>query len=322
MKWSFASVGLIVFGLIGVTIIILFQELTTNNENDYYLLKEVTEAAMIDAIDIPYYRETGNLKIVREKFVENFIRRYAESTIFATNEYNIYFYEIMETPPKVSIIINTGIGSFTIAGDSDEYNIQNKLDAILEYTGNIEIPSATNSNYDNSSLTQLNSDNPYITKTLTKTYYIIDSVKKEKDASFGFTHSLRVPMELNAPNIKNIQIYNVKTVTEVAEQSELNEALLQRELSFYNIEDGTLLSSKDETKTNYMQLISEYETNISKVEKLEFYNCGINTSEYNCNETNKYFTSGIIKTESTNKDKVIAKYEVTWSYKEYEFIES
>ena len=34
--------------------ILLFQQLTTNNENDYYLLKEVTEAAMIDAIDIPY----------------------------------------------------------------------------------------------------------------------------------------------------------------------------------------------------------------------------------------------------------------------------
>ena len=35
MKWSFASVGLIVFGLIGLTIIILFQNITTNNENDY-----------------------------------------------------------------------------------------------------------------------------------------------------------------------------------------------------------------------------------------------------------------------------------------------
>ena len=40
MKWSFASVGLIVFGLIGLAIIILFQNITTNNENDYYLLKE------------------------------------------------------------------------------------------------------------------------------------------------------------------------------------------------------------------------------------------------------------------------------------------
>ena len=69
MKWSFASVGLIVFGLIGLTIIILFQNITTNNENDYYLLKEVTEASMIDAIDMDYYRQTGELKIIKNKLI-------------------------------------------------------------------------------------------------------------------------------------------------------------------------------------------------------------------------------------------------------------
>lgn len=304
MKWSFASVGLIVFGLIGVTIIILFQELTTNNENDYYLLKEVTEAAMIDAIDIPYYRETGNLKIVREKFVENFIRRYAESTIFATNEYNIYFYEIMETPPKVSIVINTGIGSFTIAGDSDDYNIQNKLDAILEYTGK-------NTNVD---VTDVYYDNPYISKTKTKTYYIMTAGSNN---NFGFTHSLKLPSELIAPNIKEVEIDKVVFAGKVTEQYELNEALLQRELSFYNTSDGSNL--KD---TNYMQSISEYETDVNSIINLESYNCGINTSEYNCNETNRYFVSGKLNTANTNKEKAIAKYEVTWSYKEYEFIES
>ena len=35
---------------------------------DYYLLKEVTEAAMIDAIDLVYYRQTGDLKIIKEKY--------------------------------------------------------------------------------------------------------------------------------------------------------------------------------------------------------------------------------------------------------------
>ena len=80
MKWSFASVGLIVLGLVGLSIIILFQNITTNNENDYYLLKEVTEASMIDAIDMDYYRESGELKIIKDKFVESFTRRFAEST--------------------------------------------------------------------------------------------------------------------------------------------------------------------------------------------------------------------------------------------------
>ena len=109
MKWSFASVGLIVFGLIGLTIIILFQNITTNNENDYYLLKEVTEASMIDAIDMDYYRQTGELKIIKNKFVESFTRRFAESTVFASSNYTINYFDIMETPPKATVSINTGI---------------------------------------------------------------------------------------------------------------------------------------------------------------------------------------------------------------------
>ena len=39
MKWSFASVGMIVLGIIGVMVIVLFQQITTSNENDYYLLR-------------------------------------------------------------------------------------------------------------------------------------------------------------------------------------------------------------------------------------------------------------------------------------------
>ena len=86
MRWSFASVGVIVAGIIGIVIILLFQQITTNNESDYYLLKEITEAAMIESIDVSHYRETGELKIVREKFVENFLRRYGVERIEIIHE--------------------------------------------------------------------------------------------------------------------------------------------------------------------------------------------------------------------------------------------
>ena len=109
MKWSTVTVGVMILGIIGVSIILLFQQLTTTNENDYYLLKEITEAAMVDSIDISYYRETGNLKIVREKFVENFTRRFAESTLIIGTKYTIKFFDVMEEPPKVSVRIDTGI---------------------------------------------------------------------------------------------------------------------------------------------------------------------------------------------------------------------
>ena len=72
MKYAFVSAGIIAFGLIGLTLLFLFGALTVNNEQDYYNLKEVTEAAMVESIDIAYYRKTGELKMSQEKFVENF----------------------------------------------------------------------------------------------------------------------------------------------------------------------------------------------------------------------------------------------------------
>ncbi len=135
MKWSFAGVGLITFGLIGLVLLMLFETATTTNENDYYLLKEITEASMYDSIDVAYYRSTGRLKIVQEKFVENFVRRYSESTVVNLGDYTISFYDIMEEPPKVSIIITKGIGEYAIYDPDEpiEFDVQNVLNAILEY---------------------------------------------------------------------------------------------------------------------------------------------------------------------------------------------
>lgn len=297
MKWSFASVGLIVLGLIGVSIILLFQQITTNNENDYYLLKEVTEAAMIDSIDMSYYRETGNLKIITEKFVENFTRRFAESTIFVTNDYNIEFYDIIETPPKVSIIINTGLGEYTINGNSDDYNIANKLDAILEYAGK----------YTNVGVNDVYYDNPYVTKTLVSEYYAMPS-KDVNGNYFEDYYSLKIPSELWDPNIKNITIDSVNYVADVVDtQSELNEALLKRELSF-NVDSST----------NYLQVISDFGMNVNNV-VVDYYNCGVTTNRYRCDNDNNYWVYINGNTKDTNKSKLIFKYQVVWSYEEYEY---
>ena len=136
MKWSFASMGLLAAGLVGVVIILLFQNLTINNEEDYYLLKEILEASMTESVDLAYYRDTGHLKIVQEKLVENFTRRFAESAnILNTQNYSIEFYNIMEKPPKASVRIVTDIGEYTIYGnhlDPEEFAVANTLDGILE----------------------------------------------------------------------------------------------------------------------------------------------------------------------------------------------
>ena len=136
MKWTFASTGLVAAGLVGVVIILLFQNITVNNEEDYYLLKEISEAAMIDAIDLAHFRDYGKLKIAQEKFVENFTRRFAEAAnVINTNNYSLGFYNIMEYPPKTSVNIATNIGEYTIFGNhlqSQEYSVANALDSIIE----------------------------------------------------------------------------------------------------------------------------------------------------------------------------------------------
>lgn len=133
MKWSFASVATIVLGIFGLFIILLFSELTVSNEQDYYSLKEATEASMIESIDIAYYRLTGDVKIVKEKFVENFTRRFTETSTFGQGNYQIDFYQISETPPKVSIRIIDKTTNYSIYSyNSENYDILNEITAILD----------------------------------------------------------------------------------------------------------------------------------------------------------------------------------------------
>ena len=138
MKWSFASVGVIVMGLFGLLIIILFSEITVSNEQDYYTLKDATEAAMIESIDIAYYRLTGEIKMSQEKFVENFIRRFTETSTFGQGNYSIEFYQISEYPVKVSLRIVDSTKSYNIYNtysvdiDATQINVVNELSAILD----------------------------------------------------------------------------------------------------------------------------------------------------------------------------------------------
>ena len=138
MKWSFASVGVIIMGLFGLLIIILFNVITVSNEQDYYTLKDATEAAMIESVDIAYYRITGEIKISQEKFVENFTRRFTETSTFGQGNYSIYYYQISEYPAKVSLRIVDSTNSYNIYNtysvdiDATQINVVNELSAILD----------------------------------------------------------------------------------------------------------------------------------------------------------------------------------------------
>ena len=73
MKESFWAAYVIVFGVIVITFMFAIQSITNTDEHNMAVLKETTEAAMYDAFDYYTYRNTGEIKINREKFVENFV---------------------------------------------------------------------------------------------------------------------------------------------------------------------------------------------------------------------------------------------------------
>lgn len=297
MKWSFASVGLIVFGLIGLTIIILFQNITTNNENDYYLLKEATEASMIDAINMDYYRETGELKITKEKFVESFTRRFAESTVFASSEYTINYFDIMEEPPKVTVSINTGIGEYTIYQDTSDYHVANTLSAILEYYG--KDGSKTGESYVNGT--------PLVEKTFTKTYY---SIPSSNTGNYSVKQPINIPDELNHKNIYDVEISKVESKGNVNEEGELLYALLNRDIDWTRSNDNP---TDFNIKNNSNIDINNIQKNIT-VNKIKGRKC-LTTEE--CNES-KYW---IEWTGTGSPGITVLKFDLTWKYKEYEYAE-
>ncbi len=131
MKESFWFYIIVVIGLFVIVVSMLVQDLTTTSEADYYLVKEVMEAAMVDAVDYGTYRTTGKIKIIEEKFVENFLRRFSES-VKGAKTYNIDFYDIYESPPKASVKVTTKTGNYTINMDSANFDIVTLLSGVLE----------------------------------------------------------------------------------------------------------------------------------------------------------------------------------------------
>jgi hypothetical protein len=69
--------------------------------------------------------------MVKEKFVEIFLRRFAESVSTSKN-FQIDFYDIREYPPKASVRIRTTSGETTINNSSFEVNIDTLLSGVLE----------------------------------------------------------------------------------------------------------------------------------------------------------------------------------------------
>ncbi len=127
MKDSIWAYFIIMFGIIAIVFVFFIQRTTNTDQHNYTILRETSEAAMYDAIDIATYNTSGKVRIDQEKFVENFLRRFAENASLARS-YQIDIYDINEDPPKVSIKVSSKESSTKTV----EFNLVNKVDAILE----------------------------------------------------------------------------------------------------------------------------------------------------------------------------------------------
>ena len=95
MKESYWGYWLILLGVFVIVVMLIIQNVTSSNTQDYYLVREITEAAMVDAVDYGYYRKYGEVRIIKEKFIENFLRRFAESANLAST-YEVSFMIFMK----------------------------------------------------------------------------------------------------------------------------------------------------------------------------------------------------------------------------------
>ena len=143
MSKGVMAAGIIMLGVLTFGLINIISNYTTGNELDFQLIRDTTESAMLDAVDLGFFQTSGGqIRMDKEKFVEGFVRRFAQSVNNDRN-YQIEIYDINETPPKASV----RVGSSTMATFADvSFNIENRVDAIIEtkYTDPRTLDEVTN----------------------------------------------------------------------------------------------------------------------------------------------------------------------------------
>ncbi len=132
MKESFWAVLIVGLGITSIFLVYFFQTVTNTSEHNYELLKETTEAAMFDALDLAAYEKDETIRIDQERFLDSFIRRFAQDATLS-HDYHIKVYDIHEQPPKVSIRVSTfNVGFFSLGSQATSFSLTNQIDAILE----------------------------------------------------------------------------------------------------------------------------------------------------------------------------------------------
>ena len=129
MNKGILAAGAIMLAIMALAAVNIINNYSSSNELTESLLRDTIESAMLDAVDLAYYRVSGGvIRMDTEKFLENFTRRFAES-VSSNKDYKIRVYDVYEIPPKVTI----AVGSKTTATfQGEDFDIVNRISGIIE----------------------------------------------------------------------------------------------------------------------------------------------------------------------------------------------
>ena len=128
MNKGMLGVGIILMGLMALLLINIISNYTSGGELDYYLLKETTEAALEDSLDLEFQSSYGLPRMDKDKFVESFLRRFANN-VDGTRTYDVKFIDLNEIPPKVSVKIDSNT---VLSYNGEDSTISTQIDQIVE----------------------------------------------------------------------------------------------------------------------------------------------------------------------------------------------
>ena len=129
MNKGILAAGAIMLAIMALAAVNIINNYSSSNELTESLLRDTIESAMLDAVDLAYYRVSGGvIRMDTEKFLENFTRRFEES-VSSNKDYKIRVYDVYEIPPKVTI----AVGSKTTATfQGEDFDIVNRISGIIE----------------------------------------------------------------------------------------------------------------------------------------------------------------------------------------------
>lgn len=265
MKESFWGYIIMLLGIMIVVIMIVIRDYQTTKDEDYYLIKEVLQDAMFDSLDYSYYREHNDLRIIEDKFAENFLRRFAEN-VNSSKTYKIQLIEVNENPPKASVRVTTNTG--TVVVDQDEgavdFGVVNILSGILDMKHDNVV-------YNNDGFIDRHLEN-----TISRTYYTVAYVDadglEEQVRSKGLYNSTYYITLNTFP--EGVKLSDVKDVTvdsaPMTSYADVESYMVDKVggAMFYNGNADATSSIKDYTVTNifkHMLPASNYTTTGSAI---------------------------------------------------------